>query len=323
MSLDIYHSSLITHHSSLFLIGPTAVGKTEAAILLAKYLKTEIISADSMQIYRGMDIGTAKSLKEQRQIVKHYMIDIVEPTEDFSVGEYLRGAMKIIEDLSKRGKIPLIAGGTGLYIKALTRGIFEGPKRDKGLRRTMEMEEEKHGKGYLYQRLRDSDPVAASKIHPSDLRRIIRALEVYQLGKRPISDFQKRDTIGYLSDPVKIGLTRDRKELYRRIEERVDKMISDGLEKEVKSLMERGCHDGMTSMQGLGYRHFMRYLMGEYSLGEAVRLLKRDTKRYAKRQFTWFRKEEGITWVDITGITDPEEIVGLLKEKVESLRELL
>lgn len=307
----------------VFLIGPTAVGKTEVAILLAKYLDTEIISADSMQIYREMNIGTAKPSEEQRKIVRHHMIDIVEPTEDFSVGEYFRGAKKIIEDLSKREKIPLIAGGTGLYIKALTRGIFEGPKRDKGLRRMMEMEEEKHGKGYLYQKLRDSDPAAASKIHPSDLRRVIRALEVYRLGKRPITDFQKRGTLSYLSGPVKIGLTRDRKELYRRIEERVDRMVSDGLEEEVKSLMERGCHDGMTSMQGLGYSHFMRYLRGEYSLEEAVRLLKRDTKRYAKRQFTWFRKEEGIKWVDITGKSDPEEILELLKEKVEKLRKVL
>lgn len=303
----------------IFLTGPTAVGKTEVAILLAKHLDTEIISADSMQIYRWMDLGTAKPSEEQRRIVRHHMIDIVEPTEDFSVGEYLRGAKKIIEDLSKRGKIPLIAGGTGLYIKVLTRGLFEGPKRDKEFRRMMEMEEEKHGKGYLHQKLRDLDPVAASKIHSSDLRRVIRALEVYQSGKRPITDFQKRGTIGYLSDPVKIGLTRERKELYRRIEERVDRMVSDGLEEEVKSLMERGCHDGMTSMQGLGYRHFMRYLMGEYSLEEAVRLLKRDTKRYAKRQFTWFRKEEGIKWVDITGLTDPEAILELLKEKVEKL----
>ncbi|MEK6692829.1 MAG: tRNA (adenosine(37)-N6)-dimethylallyltransferase MiaA, partial [Nitrospirota bacterium] len=252
----------------VFLIGPTAVGKTEAAILLAKYLDTEIVSADSMQVYRWMDIGTAKPSREQRKIVRHHMIDIVEPTEDFSVGEYLRGAKKIIEDLSKRGKIPLVSGGTGLYIKALTRGIFEGPKRDKGLRRMMEMEEEKHGKGYLYQKLKDSDPMAASKIHPSDLRRVIRALEVYQLGERPITDFQEKDTTVYLSSPVKIGLTRERKELYRRIEERIDRMVSDGLEEEVKSLMERGCRDGMTSMQGLGYRHFMRYLMGEYSLGE-------------------------------------------------------
>lgn len=302
----------------IFLIGPTAVGKTEIAILLAKYLKTEIISADSMQIYRGMDIGTAKPSKDQRKVIKHHMIDIVEPTEDFSVGEYLRIARKIIEELSTKGKIPLITGGTGLYIRALTRGLFEGPKRDREFRQKMEMEEEKHGKGYLFQILKNVDPEAALKIHPSDLRRIIRALEVYHLGKRPITDFQKKNTSGYLKSPVKIGLTMERKELYRRIEERVDRMFFEGLEDEVRALIERGCHEGMTSMQGLGYRHFLRYFKGEYSLEETKRFLKRDTKRYAKRQFTWFRKEEGVDWVDITGFTDPEAIFEVLREKVLS-----
>ncbi|MBI5188993.1 MAG: tRNA (adenosine(37)-N6)-dimethylallyltransferase MiaA [Nitrospirae bacterium] len=308
---------------AIFLIGPTAVGKTQTAILLAKNLDTEIISADSMQIYRGMDIGTAKPSKDEREVVRHHMIDIVEPTEDFSVGEYLRRAREVIKELSGKGKIPLIVGGTGLYIKALTRGLFEGPKRDKEFRRIMELDEEKHGKGYLHNRLKEIDPLAASKIHPSDIRRIIRALEVYHSEKRPITELQENKTVSHGYNPMKIGLTMDRKELYRRIERRVDWMVSEGLENEVRALINRGCHEGMTSMQGLGYRHFLRYFKGEYGLDEAIRLLKRDTKRYAKRQFTWFRKEAGIEWIDITGHIDPVEILGLFKEKVERIRELL
>lgn len=307
----------------IFLIGPTAVGKTEVAILFAKKLNTEILSADSMQVYKGMDIGTAKPSKDQRKIIKHHMIDVIEPTEDFSVGDYLRMARKIIEELSVRGKIPLIVGGTGLYVKALTRGLFEGPRRDREFRQMMETEEEIHGKGYLHKRLKEIDPVAALKIHPSDLRRIIRALEVYHLEKRSITELQVGKTKSSPYRPIKIGLMRERSELYRRIEERVDRMVSMGLEEEVNALIEKGCHEGLTSMQGLGYRHFLRYLKREYSHDEAVRLLKRDTKRYAKRQFTWFRKEVGIVWVDVTGYTDPEEILGLLKKKVEKMRELL
>lgn len=308
---------------AIFLIGPTAVGKTQTSILLAKYLDTEIISADSMQIYKGMDIGTAKPSKNEREVVRHHMIDIVEPTEDFSAGEYLRKVREVIAELSRKKRIVLIVGGTGLYIKSLTRGLFEGSKSDKDFRIRVKMQEEIHGKGYLHGRLEKIDPLAASKIHPSDLRRIIRALEVYNLKKRPISDLQKKDTLGYLYNPIKIGLTRDRNELYRMIEDRVKRMVSIGFVEEVNSLIERGCHEGMTSMQGLGYRHFLRYFKREYSLDEAIRLLKRDTKRYAKRQFTWFRKEEGIQWVDITGYTEPVEILGLLKKKVERLRELL
>lgn len=300
----------------IFLIGPTAVGKTEVAISLAKYLNAEIVSADSMQIYKGMDIGTAKPTKELREIVRHHMIDIVEPVDDFSVGEYSRMAKKIIDEITDRGKVPLIVGGTGLYIKALTRGLFEGPKRDKEFRKRMEMEEEIHGKGYLHKRLTEIDPVAASKIHPSDLRRIVRALEVYNSEKKPITELQENKTISYGYSPIKIGLTRDRKELYKRIEQRVDWMVSNGLEEEVKELIKKGCNEEMTSMQGLGYRHFLKYLKGEYSHDEAIRLLKRDTKRYAKRQFTWFRKEEGIQWVDITGLKGIEEILKKILEKL-------
>lgn len=303
----------------IFLIGPTAVGKSEASILLAKELKTEIVSADSMQIYKGMDIGTAKPSKEERSAVRHHMIDIVEPTEDFSVGEYSIMAKKIIDELRGKEKVPLVVGGTGLYIKALTRGLFEGPKRDKEFRRVMEEEEDTKGKGYLHRRLAEIDPVAASKIHPSDLRRVIRALEVHHFEKKPITELQERLTVSSSIKPLKIGLTRDRVELYRIIENRVDRMVLRGLEGEVSDLIDKGCNEGMTSMQGLGYSHFLKYIKGEYSLEEAIRLLKRDTKRYAKRQFTWFRKEDEIKWVDITGMTDPEEVFKNLKQIIAKI----
>jgi len=227
-------------------------------------------------------------------------------------------AKKIIDELMDKGKVPLIAGGTGLYIKALTCGLFEGPKRDKEFRRMMEKEEKIKGKGYLHKRLTETDPLAASKIHPSDMRRITRALEVQHFEKMPITELQQRKTVGSSINPLKIGLTRDRAELYRMIEKRVDNMVSKGLEKEVRRLIGKGCHEGMTSMQGLGYSHFLRYLKGEYSREDAIRLLKRDTKRYAKRQFTWFRKEEGINWVDITGFADSEEIFKKLKKIISN-----
>lgn len=276
-----------------------------------------------MQVYKGMDIGTAKPSLQQRAAVKHHLIDIVEPTQEFSVGEYLRRAKRIIDDLSRNGKIPLIVGGTGLYIKALTRGIFEGPKANRNLRRSLEVEEKVYGKGYLHERLREIDPLSASRIHPSDLRRIIRALEVYEIERRPISVLQEKRTIRSPYSPIKIGLMRDRDELYKMIEKRVDRMLSQGLLQEVRLLVKKGCSEDMTSMQGLGYRHFLRYLKGEYSLDDAIRILKRDTKRYAKRQFTWFRKEEGITWLDITGITDSQKTLEAIKKKVEKLKELL
>jgi tRNA dimethylallyltransferase len=288
----------------IILLGPTGVGKTGVSTLLAKALNTEIISADSMQIYRHMDIGTAKPSKKERAIVKHHMIDIVDPVESYSTGKYIEAVIPIIEGLLDKGKIPIVVGGTGLYIKAMTRGIFSGPSADWTLREEL-LSIENEEKGSLYNYLKELDPGAAEKITSNDKRRIIRALEVCLKTKKRLSEIQKKLTKPLPYEFIKIGLTRDRKELYRIIEERVDAMMEAGIVEEVKNTLEM--NPDRTPMQAIGYKEVVMYLQGEITLDEAVRLIKKVTKRYAKRQFTWFRKEEDIQWVDITGIDDSHE----------------
>ena len=298
----------------IILLGPTGVGKTGASILLAKALDTEIISADSMQIYKGMDIGTAKPSAKQREEVRHHMIDIVEPSEQYSVGKYIEDVTPIIKSLHSRGKIPIIAGGTGLYVKAMTRGIFSGPSADWKLREELAaLEEEQEGSLYGY--LQELDPEAASKIMPADKRRIVRAIEVCLKTRQGISELQKKLTNPLPYEFIKIGLTRDRKELYKIIEERVDEMIKAELVNEVKCIMAllqnsglRTKNSELSSFQAIGYKELAMHLNDKIPIEEAVRLIKRNTKRYAKRQFTWFKKEEDIHWIDITGIYGSKEI---------------
>ena len=289
----------------LILTGPTCVGKTGLSLLIAEYLDTEIISADSMQIYRGMDIGTAKPSHDERRRVKHHMIDIVEPSERYSAGRYIDDVMPIIRSLHGRGVIPLVVGGTGLYIRAMTRGIFDAPQSDPELRAYLR-ELEEASPGILYGKLQELDPEKASLIKPGDLRRIIRALEVILKTGSPMSVLEREFTKPLPYEFIKIGLTRQRRELYRMIEERVDEMFRQGLVEEVKRLLERNPSE--TPLQAIGYKEVIAYLRGEQSLDETVHLVKRATKRYAKRQFTWFRKEPGIQWVDITGLRDERDI---------------
>jgi len=292
----------------IILLGPTGVGKTGASILLAKALNTEIISADSMQIYRHMDIGTAKPSKEERATVRHHMIDIVNPSEAYSTGKYIEAVVPIIEGLHKTERIPVMVGGTGLYIKAMTKGIFSGPSADWTLREYL-LSMEKEENGSLYNYLKELDPEAAEKITLNDTRRIIRALEVCLKSKETLSEMQKKLTRPLPYEFIKIGLSRERKELYNMIEERVDKMIIDGLVNEVKKVIEMigNSEIPLPSMQAIGYKDIAMYLQGQITLDEAIRLVKRGTKRYAKRQFTWFRKEEDIHWVNITGINESHE----------------
>jgi tRNA dimethylallyltransferase len=292
----------------LILLGPTGVGKTGVSILLAKALNTEIISADSMQIYRHMDIGTAKPSKEERATVRHHMIDIVNPSEAYSTGKYIEAVVPIIEGLHKTERIPVVVGGTGLYIKAMTKGIFSGPSADWTLREYL-LSMEKEENGSLYNYLKELDPEAAEKITPNDTRRIIRALEVCLKSKETLSEMQKKLTRPLPYEFIKIGLSRERKELYNMIEKRVDKMIIDGLVNEVKKAIEMigNSEIPLPSMQAIGYKDIAMYLQGQITLDEAIRLVKRGTKRYAKRQFTWFRKEEDIHWVNITGINESHE----------------
>lgn len=282
----------------IILLGPTGAGKTEASILLAQSLNTEIISADSMQIYRHMDIGTAKPTKQKMSLVKHHMIDIVEPSESFNAGSYIDRVMPIIEGLHRQGKIPVVVGGTGLYIKAMTRGLFTGPTADWHLREELlSMEEEK--KGSLYASLMKLDPSAATRIMENDTRRIVRALEVCLKAGTGITQLQESLTSPLPYDFLRIGITRERKELYTLIEKRVDSMLIAGLVDEVRNLLLR--NPGKTALQAIGYKEIAAHFRGEYPLDEGIRLIKKRSKNYAKRQITWFKKEEGIRWVDVTG----------------------
>jgi tRNA dimethylallyltransferase len=298
----------------LIIIGPTAVGKTELALSLAEDIGAEIISADSMQVYRGMDIGTAKPTPDERARVTHHLIDVAEPTGEFSVGEYLRLAEDAISDIRQRGRTPLVVGGTGLYVKALTRGIFDGPAADWALRDEFMERERAEGQGTLYAALKDADPEAALRIHPSDIRRIVRALEVYHMEGATISRRHEEHRAGSHPRPVRVaGLRRERPELYRRIEARVEGMMQAGLLDEVRALKGRGCTRKMVSMHALGYKQLMAHLDGETTLDEAVRLIKRDTKRYAKRQFTWFNADRDIRWVGLDGLSSEGAMAGLKK----------
>ncbi len=316
----------------MILLGPTGVGKTAVSILLAKHLDTEIISSDSMQIYRHMDIGTAKPTKKERESVRHHMIDIVEPWESYSTGDYIKDVHPIIENLLGKGKIPIIVGGTGLYIRAMTRGIFTGPSADWDLRNEL-LQKEDSERGFLYEHLKSLDPIAASKIMPTDTRRVIRALEVCLKSDKTISELQRALTEPLPYEFIKIGITRDRKELYKMIEQRVDKMIEQGLVDEVKTVIELIKSKGYrqeaigvsekeslpiahcplplaySSMQAIGYKEIAMHLYGKISLEEAITLVKKRSRNYAKRQFTWFKKEEGIRWIDVTGVYDASEIV--------------
>ena len=308
----------------LIIAGPTAVGKTDTSILLAQELGAEIVSADSMQIYRGMDIGTAKPTKEQQKLVYHHMIDIVEPDQPYSVGDYLRDACSAIDGIISSGGVPLVVGGSGLYIRALMRGLFHGPPADLELRERLLLRESEGEPGTLYSDLVKVDPEAAIKIHPNDLRRTVRALEVFYLKDRKLSDYQGEHGFKDRLYPFRLlFLVRSRSELYPRIERRVDQMLDEGLEAEVRALMKRGYNPDSSSLQGLGYKHFFDYFLGKTSRDEAVGLIKRDTKRYAKRQFTWFRREPEAIWVDITGLSKNGEIVERIKKNVEISNKLV
>ncbi|MDI9413867.1 MAG: tRNA (adenosine(37)-N6)-dimethylallyltransferase MiaA [Bacillota bacterium] len=288
----------------LVVVGPTAVGKTELSLSLAKDLNAEIISADSMQVYRGMDIGTAKAGIEEQQRVKHHMIDVIEPNQSFNVADYVSSAEKTLHHLKKRGVTPLITGGTGLYIDALLDGfLFPDSTADPELRaRFQQQAEDKPHE--LYAKLQKVDPNSAKRIHSNDLRRIIRALEVYERTGEPISVLRmKKAKEERPYNPLYIGLTRDRSDLYSRINKRVDDMVARGLVDEVEQLL-RHYPEQPTALQALGYKEIVEYIEGRLSLDEAKELLKRDTRRYAKRQLSWFRRNKRINWFNRTDEKD-------------------
>nr|WP_299318341.1 tRNA (adenosine(37)-N6)-dimethylallyltransferase MiaA [uncultured Blautia sp.] len=284
----------------IVLTGPTAVGKTSLSISLAKAVNGEIISADSMQVYKGMDIGSAKIRKEEMQGVTHYLVDILEPEEEFHIVKFQELAKAALEEIYAKGKIPILVGGTGFYIQAVTRDIdFTQAEQETSYRKELEQFAKEKGAEYLHEKLREVDSKSAENIHANNVKRVIRALEFYHQNGIPISEHneeQKQQTSPY--NLAYFVLTAPREILYERIDRRVDQMMEEGLLEEVKSLRERGCHRGMVSMQGLGYKEILAYLEGEYPLEEAVRILKRDTRHFAKRQLTWFRREQDVIWVD-------------------------
>ncbi len=278
--------------------GPTASGKTDLAIELASYFDGEIVNADSMQVYRGMDIGTAKPTVEQRKKIPHYLIDIVDPDEEFNAAIYREMALRAIYDISKRDKSCFVVGGTGLYIRALVGGLFYVPPKDPRLRESLKKEAEKKGLKTLYDMLLRCDPEYAKTIHPNDRVRIIRALEVYHLSGKKMSELIKQHGFKESSlRTLKIFLSIPRKELYKRIDKRCDKMIEAGLIEETRRLLMQGYSPKLKSMQSIGYRHMVKYITGEWTLEEALRYMKRDTRRYAKRQITWFKKEPDMIWI--------------------------
>ena len=284
----------------VILTGPTAVGKTALSIELAKKINGSIISADSMQVYRHMDIGSAKVMPEEMNGVKHYLIDEFEPDEEFHVVKFVERAKEHLEEIYAEEKIPIIAGGTGFYIQALLYDIdFTEQECDEAYRAELEQLAAEKGADYLHNMLREVDPASADAIHANNIKRTIRALEYYELTGEPISVHNEREK--ERTSPYNFSyfvLTDDREKLYARIEDRIDEMMSQGLVDEVRQLKDMGCRKGMTSMQGLGYKEILEYLDGECSLEDAVYTLKRDTRHFAKRQLTWFRRESEVTWID-------------------------
>lgn len=284
----------------IVLTGPTAVGKTSLSISLAKTVNGEIISADSMQVYKKMDIGSAKIRSEEMQGIPHYLVDVLEPEEEFHIVKFQQMAKKAMEDIYSRGKIPILVGGTGFYIQAVTKDIdFTEAQQENDYRKELEALAEEKGGEHLHEMLRKVDPVSADAIHAHNVKRVIRALEFYHQNGSPISahnEEQKQHESPY--NLAYFVLNMPRELLYERIDLRVDQMMKEGLLEEVSRLKEEGCHRGMVSMQGLGYKEILAYLDGEYPLEEAVRVLKRDTRHFAKRQLTWFRRGQELTWVN-------------------------
>lgn len=285
----------------LVLIGPTAVGKTKMSIELAKEFGCEIISGDSMQVYRGMDIGTAKISADEMEGIPHHLIDIHEPDHPYSVAEFQEQSRRLITEIAGRGKLPFIVGGTGLYVESVCYGYqFSETGADEAFRDEQFRYANENGAEALHRKLADVDPETADRLHPNDLRRVVRALEVFHMTGIPLSAQLAPQTKQSPYDLCLVGLTMDRQMLYNRIEERIDLMLNQGLVDEVAALMDKGYAPGLVSMQGLGYKEIVSHLNGEFSYEEAVVLLKRDTRRFAKRQLSWFRHMKDIEWVDVT-----------------------
>ncbi len=301
------------------IVGPTAVGKTEVSIRVARKIGGEIISGDSMQVYKHMDIGTAKPTRKEMAGIPHHMIDIVEPDEEFSVARFQKMVGEHIVNINQKGKIPIMVGGTGLYVRAVLEHYdFSPPGGDTDKREELLETARQKGNEYLVNLLKEVDPASAQRIHHNDTRRLVRALEVYYTTGRPISHFQyNTEELPPKYNLAYFGLTMSRPNLYRKIEQRVDLMLARGLVDEVKRLLQMGFGPQSTAMQALGYKEIFAYLNGLYSLEEAVDLIKRDTRRFAKRQMTWFRRDSRIRWIDVENYNSLEEIADEIAAEAE------
>ena len=297
--------------NAVLIAGPTGVGKTETSVLLAKKLNTEIISCDSMQIYRGMDIGTAKVTEEEKQGIVHHMIDILDINEQFSVCDYVERASKIVLQLASAGKTALVVGGTGLYADSLFKGIDFSPNAsaDEDYRKKMYELFEKEGAEYIHSLLKEADSESAEAIHPNNVKRVIRALEYYHATGEKISDYNKKSkSFPTPYNSVRIYFTRDRESLYERINRRVDKMISLGLEEEVKKIISSGACPNSTAMQALGYKEMAEHLEGNCTLEDAIETIKQKSRNYAKRQLTWFKRDPGGIWLNLDEFSSAEQV---------------
>lgn len=303
----------------IILTGPTAVGKTALSIELAKAVNGEMISADSMQVYRMLDIGTAKIKPDEMEGIRHYLIDVLEPTEDFNVFRFQQMAKAALEEIYAKGKIPIVVGGTGFYIQALLYDITFEETEESPYRKKLEQYAKINGAHALHEQLKDIDPVSYQEIHENNVKRVIRALEFYHDTGYPISTHNALER--EKESPYNFAyfvLNDDRQKLYNRIEYRIDQMLEDGLVKEVQSALAYGCTKEMVSMQGLGYKEIIPYLEGNCSLEDAVYILKRDTRHFAKRQLTWFRRERDVIWVDKTEQTTTEDQLAYMLKQLQT-----
>ena len=315
---------ICTHRPLVVLLGPTAVGKSRIAIHVAKHLDTDVLAADSRQVYRGMDIGTDKPTAEERQAVPHRLIDLVDPGDTFNAGRYRRAAMVEIERLHSAGRVPFIVGGTGLYIRTVVKGLCPAPQADPDVRADLRKLRTDRGRDGLYTELMRVDPETATRLHPNDESKVMRALEVYRLSGRPLSTMQAEH--GFQETPFSallIGLERRKETLYRRIEERIDWQLTHGMVEETRLLLGQGYGRELGSMKGLGYRQVGAYLANECDYAEMVRRFKRDTRRFAKRQMTWFRSEAGVAWLSIEDDEPYERTAKRVIARIEQFVETL
>ena len=286
-------------HKVLLIVGPTAVGKTELSLQLAELLNGEIVSADSRQVYRYMDIGTAKPTAEERRRAPHHFIDVRTPDQYYSAGEYGREARRCISEIQARGRMPIVVGGSGFYIRALVDGLFAPKISDPHVKEKWRQAIRQNGVKAVFRQLQKIDPQTAAKLHPNDRQRVVRALEVWELSGKPISSFRKGEEVPADFDPVFVGLNRERPKLYERIERRVDAMLDAGLVQEVRRLLEMGYGLQYNALRTVGYQEVFQYLNGELSSEAMADKVKMNTRRYAKRQLTWFRRDERIRWFSL------------------------